>query len=119
MRLSLPYPVSCNRYWRNFRGRQVVSAEARAYKSAAIAAAAGIQPLRGAVSVSMTLHPKRPKKTRPGAAVRCMDIDNALKVALDALNGVAYADDSQIARLLICRGAPIDGGGLAVEVTEE
>lgn len=55
--LTLPYPVSTNRYWRTFRGRQVVSSEARSYKAAIalIAEGQGIQPLQGDVALDLIL----------------------------------------------------------------
>lgn len=92
MKITLPFPVSANRYWRNFRGRMVVSAEAKAYKQqvAWIAKAAGAEALSGNVAVTMKVY-------RPA---RRMDLDNAAKILLDSLIGIAYNDDSQIVRLV-------------------
>lgn len=117
MILALPYPISTNRYWRTYRGRQVVSAEARAYKALAAwsAKAAGITPLAGKVALALTLHPKKPLRASK-VETRCMDLDNALKVAIDALNGVAYTDDSQVVELHILRGEPVKDGALRVFV---
>lgn len=116
--LILPYPISLNRYWRNFRGRQVVSVEARAYKASAAwtAAKVGLKPLAGKVALAITLHPKKPKRAT-GKDARCMDLDNAMKIAIDALNGVAYGDDSQIVSLHILRGDPVPEGQLTVKVS--
>ncbi|EMS1813588.1 RusA family crossover junction endodeoxyribonuclease, partial [Neisseria gonorrhoeae] len=48
-----------------------------------------------------------------------IDLDNALKVALDALQGVAYHNDRQVRRIAAdYAGEPVAGGGLAVEVGE-
>ena len=118
MRLTLPYPPSLNVYWRTFRGRQVIGAAGRAFKAEAAwkAAAAGIQPRGGPIAIALTLHPKQPKRARPGANVRCIDLDNCAKAALDALNGIAYGDDSQVVDLHIRRGEPVAGGALIVEV---
>ena len=33
MRLTIPYPVSANRYWRHNRGRHHRSSEAKAYRA--------------------------------------------------------------------------------------
>ncbi|WP_321160168.1 RusA family crossover junction endodeoxyribonuclease, partial [Neisseria gonorrhoeae] len=42
--------------------------------------------------------------------------DNALKVALDALQGVAYHNDRQVRRIAAdYAGEPVAGGGLAGE----
>lgn len=116
--LRLGYPVSANRYWRTFRGRTVRSSEADAYKDGVrrIAWQAGLMALTDPVEVRVTLHPKLTKR---GAASRTrMDLDNCIKVTLDALNGVAYRDDSQVVRLVAEVGPAIQDGGLSVSVTE-
>lgn len=89
--LTLPLPVSANRYWRNYRGRTVVSPEAKDYKAAVYLQAShlGIRPFTGPVAVY--LHVYRARKSG--------DLDNSIKVLLDALCGVAYADDKQIVEL--------------------
>lgn len=118
--LTLPYPISANRYWgeRIVPGKagrpgfvhRYVTPEAQEYRRevAAAAHAAGIRaPISGRVSVHLQLYPQRPQdwETRMrklGDAwdddVRCIDLDNARKVLLDALNGVAYSDDGRIWR---------------------
>lgn len=91
MKINLPYPPSSNRYWRSFRGRVVVSEEARAYKDAVglLANVANLQPITGEVILS--IHIRRPAKRR--------DIDNHLKVTIDSLQGYLYKNDSQIVEL--------------------
>lgn len=116
-RIELPYPISANRYWRIFRGMAVKSAEARDYKSAVHALAMDLgmdEPLSGAVHVEIAYHPKRPKKYT-GGPVRSFDIDNTLKVAIDALNGIAWHDDKQITFLAIRKGEPVPDGALIVQ----
>ena len=116
--LRLDYPVSANRYWRTFRGRTVRSSEADAYKDGVrrVAWQAGVVALADPVVVRITLHPKQTKR---GVASRTrMDLDNCIKVTLDALNGVAYRDDSQVVRLVAEVGPAIQDGGLSVSVTE-
>lgn len=117
-RLVLPYPPSTNRYWRHFRGRMVPSSDAAAFKNAAgwLAQQAGLQQLTGRVAVSLTLHPVRPQRWKPGQPTRCIDLDNCLKVALDALNGIAWGDDSQVVRIVAQRADPVPSGALVVEV---
>lgn len=88
MRLTLPYPPLANRYWRVWRGRAVKSPAARDYQSS-VRLANRRKPIEGPVSVSVSVY-------RPW---RRGDLDGALKVLLDALQGVAYADDSQVVRL--------------------
>lgn len=109
MTITLPPPVSANRYWRNFRGRMVVSAEAKAYKEqvAWIARAAGVELIDGDVSVTMRVY----RQAKRG------DLDNTAKVLLDSLNGIAYADDSQIVRIVAERYDDKKNPRVEVEVT--
>jgi Holliday junction resolvase RusA-like endonuclease len=53
------------------------------------------KPLDGDVEVSITLY---------FGTKRRADLDNFNKLSLDALTGIAYLDDSQIAKLSIERG---------------
>ncbi len=91
MTLTLPLPPSANVYWRMWRGHMVVSTEAKNYKVAAgwMAKAAGVEPLRGAVAVTMTVYRAR----------KSGDLDNRIKVTMDAMNGIAWEDDSQVVEL--------------------
>lgn len=118
--VELPYPVSCNRYWRSFRGRPVVSAEAKEYKREAAARMrqAGVSsPFRGRVVVHLSLAPKA--RLRPSQRPeRCVDVDNALKVALDALQGLAFENDAQVAKLSIERISAVPNGALFVRIEE-
>lgn len=113
-RLLLPYPISANRYFRNMNGRMVTSKEASAYKkeAAQLAMIERCKPLQGQVSVSLYLHPKLTTKGK--ASETRLDLDNCVKVALDSMNGIAYADDKQITRLFAEIGEPMPGGGLTV-----
>jgi len=88
---TLPLPPMANRYWRNFRGRMVVSAEARRYKvdAAYRAKMQGAQVLDGELAVRLAVY----RKARRG------DLDGFLKVALDSLNGIAWHDDRQIVKI--------------------
>jgi crossover junction endodeoxyribonuclease RusA len=91
MKITLDYPVSANRYWRHNQGRIHRSAEAMAYIQSVgwLCATAGIVPLDGDVSVTLRIF--RPAKRG--------DLDNLLKVLLDALQGHAYHNDSQVGML--------------------
>ena len=50
----------------------------------------------------------------------CMDLDNALKVSIDALKGIAYADDSQVRKITAQRvhGCTAHGGTGTAVVSE-
>ena len=58
------------------------------------------KPLKGPVSLKVTVQrilPKsRPKKTASEPDTFRPDLDNILKLVMDALNGVAYIDDNQV-----------------------
>jgi crossover junction endodeoxyribonuclease RusA len=138
--LTLPWPVSANRYWRTYQPWgfksvvTVVSKEAKAYKNQVLLLArrAGIlRPLCGKVSVHLQLYPKRPLdwKKRQTAdplgwdmSVKCLDIDNARKVLYDALKNVVFEDDCMVwqdsAERMVPDGMPgPDGSGGRVLVT--
>lgn len=123
MKVTLPYPVSSNRYWRSFRGRDghavvVLSDEAIAFKTQVgwLVKAAGLRsPIQGMIELRMVLHPLQ-RKTITTKEIRCMDLDNALKVTIDAMNGVAYEDDKKIRRIVAERGDPVQGGAMTVEI---
>jgi crossover junction endodeoxyribonuclease RusA len=110
--LTLPYPVSSNRYWTaiTIPGRTMMapSKEAKAYKAevARIARAAGLaKPMVCRVEMWIRLYPARPqdwaRRARLDPAgwdddVRCMDLGNCEKVLSDALQGIIYVDDKRI-----------------------
>ena len=88
IQLTLPLPPSANRYWKQANGRIYVSAEARRYKEDVgwICAALGVQPIEGAVSVSINVY----RQQKRG------DLDNFLKVLFDSLKGYCFSDDDQV-----------------------
>lgn len=110
---DLPYPPSANRYWRSLvikgRLRVLVSAEARAYKkSAALTAAKSVGgPIVGPVRVCLMVY--RPR--------RVGDLDNTIKVVLDALRGVAYEDDKQVVAIVAERYDDKDNPRVSVYIT--
>jgi Holliday junction resolvase RusA-like endonuclease len=63
--------------------------------------------------VSIRLHP-RVTKTGEASQVR-VDIDNAIKCALDAGNLLLWADDKQVVKLYAEVADPIPYGGLTLE----
>ena len=111
MTFILPWPPSVNRYWRAYRGRVVLSEAGRSYREAVhttlMQQGAAHQLETGRLSVSI-------EASAPDARRR--DLDNLLKAVLDALNGVAWVDDSQIARLAIWWGERVPGGLVRVTV---
>ena len=93
------------------------SSEADKYRGAVsfYARTAGLTArIEGPVRVCATLHPKRTKKGE--ASKTRLDLDNCVKVLLDALQGVAYDNDRQVEDLRILLGGPVEGGGISVIV---
>lgn len=117
--ILLPYPPGTNRLWRNARGRMIPSSEALAWKREAAwrAQAAGVRPITGPVAVELVLHPRLTAKGR--ASRTRLDLDAPIKPLLDALNGVAYADDKQVTHIHAALGEPIPDGGLSFTITED
>jgi len=91
VKLTLPYPPSVNVIWRVFRNRIIKAKAGREYAKRVQLEAQQQEaaPLQGPVSVSLRAY--RPQKRG--------DLDNTLKAAFDALNGVAWDDDSQVVEL--------------------
>jgi crossover junction endodeoxyribonuclease RusA len=110
--LQLPLPPSVNTYWRNFRGRTVLSKGGRDYKIA-------IQEY-----VSVNNLPKFGQE-RLGASItifprdkRAIDLDNRLKALFDSLEDAGlFDDDSQFDRIYICRGMIKKGGGCTITIS--
>ncbi len=137
--LTLPYPLSANRYWatrvipgkgaRKAMAMTYVTPEAKAYKAEveALCVAAGVRhPMAGRVRIDVQLYPHRPvdwrtRQRKLGAAwddgVMCIDIDNANKVLLDALKDVAIEDDKWVRRLTAERMEPDGEARVVVTIT--
>jgi crossover junction endodeoxyribonuclease RusA len=134
----LPYPPSANHY----KGLRVVrpkgkpafvqtyvTAEAKEYKEHVgwLLRAAGVKaPIAGRIAIAYTLYPKRPQdwQTRMRKlgdgwqdTVQCIDLDNAQKVLLDALKGIAFEDDAWVRRITAERAEPDGEARLVVTIT--
>lgn len=110
--LHLPEPPSANRYWRHAKGRTYLSPEAKAYRTVVLGVyrgAGGITHWIPEGPVSVILDWRRGRKSG--------DLDNRIKQVLDALQGLAYADDSQIVELHAYRSDAPKMGGMTVTVT--
>ena len=122
--LTLPYPVSANRYWRTvwpqgcMQPVTMVSPEAESYRKRVrrLAREAGIlRPFQGRVSVSYVLYPKRPldwkRRARANPArwddsVQCIDLDHAQKILFDALEGIVFENDRLVRHIEGERAVP-------------
>ncbi|MEQ8789501.1 MAG: RusA family crossover junction endodeoxyribonuclease [Pirellulaceae bacterium] len=108
--LELPYPPSINHYWRRVGSRTLISREGRRFRQnvMAILAAMSVEPMSGPLEVDVQVFPPDNRRR---------DVDNVQKALLDALeHGGAYGDDSQIVRLTIEKGEPVDGGKTLVKI---
>ena len=113
MNLNLPYPPSINHYWRTFRGRMILSASGREYRTevmANILQNGKPNTIEGRVRVQIQVSP--PDRRR-------RDIDNCVKCILDALaHAGVYHDDCQIDELHVKRGEIVQDGEAMVIVEE-
>ena len=111
--LNLPFPPSMNTYWRNFRGRTILSPAGREFKAAVADYVVEYRvPKLGEAKlrISMVLFPRDKRK---------IDIDNRIKCVLDALQDAGvFDDDFQVDELSIVRGKPIKGGGIRVLIEQ-
>jgi len=109
---QLPYPPSLNAYRRvDRRGFSYETVKATAYKKT-VAAMVGKSPIDNHVYLSIEL---LPKLTKSGEASKvCLDLDNCLKVALDALQGCLYVNDNQVRKIKLQYGEPVKDGGLLI-----
>lgn len=113
--IELPWPPSLNRYYRTFRGRILIAADGRAYRTAVARHVAlqciGREPLADRLAVEIALAP--PDRRR-------RDLDNTLKALLDACTHAGlWRDDELIDDLRIVRG-PVrqNAGAVAMRVRE-
>lgn len=110
--LQLPLPPTLNTYWRNFRGRTVLSAGGRAYKVAVQEHIAAINaPKFGQERLGATI-------TIFARDKRNIDLDNRLKALFDSLQDAGlFDDDSQFDRIYISRGMIKKGGGCTITIS--
>jgi crossover junction endodeoxyribonuclease RusA len=109
LHLVLPMPPSANAYWRAAPGKGLVpSRRALAYKAvvAMECQRLGVQPLLGDVRLVGTVY--RARATG--------DLDNTLKVLLDALEGHAFLDDAQVSAIALSRSPGTHRGQARVEL---
>lgn len=108
--IILPWPPSVNRYWRTFRGRMLISAEGRAYRSAVLGIMLPMKLTPLKVPLAVQINANQPDKRR-------RDLDNICKAALDGLKaGRAYEDDSLIHELHLRWTTDGDPGTLRIDI---
>lgn len=117
----LPYPPSSNRVARSARGGHYTPATVRAFRASVAATihpgwGARWQPvLQGDLGAMLTLHP--PLTKRGKVSQRRIDLDNAIKATLDALQHCGtIANDKQFTAILLLIGDGLQHGGIDVTI---
>ena len=109
--LQLPLPPSMNTYWRNFRGRTILSKRGRDYKLAVqeYVTVNKIPSFGNArLQAIITIFPRDR---------RSIDLDNRLKGIFDSLQDAGvFDDDGQFDKIEIARGSIKTGGGCTIVV---
>jgi crossover junction endodeoxyribonuclease RusA len=110
--LELPLPPSMNTYWRNFRGRTVLSKGGRDYKIAVQEYVTTHKvPKLGSerLQASITIFPRDRRK---------VDLDNRLKGLFDSLQDAGvFDDDEQFDLIIIKRGEMKQGGACTITIS--
>ncbi|MDQ6988472.1 MAG: RusA family crossover junction endodeoxyribonuclease [Mariprofundaceae bacterium] len=110
-RFVLPYPPSLNRYYRNVKGRTLISAQGRAYRHEVVAL---LHKYRGRYAkelrLSIDIVAYMPDRRR-------RDLDNLFKGLFDAIEHSGMIDDdSQFDHVRIRRDEVVKGGRVDVEI---
>lgn len=132
-RLTLPYPITANDFWRTraiiSKGKPMAvvyqTAEAEGWKEHAglLAKVAGFkEPTARPIELRFVHHHKalvfsahHKRKIRNG---NVFDLDNVLKVSIDGMKKIVFNDDKQVKRIAAEYGPETPEGKLTVEVRE-
>ena len=112
-KFALPYPPSLNGYWRNFRGRHIISKRGREYVKLVAEKMLEIklhsEMISANVNFEMTINPP---------TLRKYDVDNFTKGVFDALTKCNFwIDDDQVQKLTVKKGEKVKGGNVEIIVT--
>jgi len=82
------------------------------------AKAAGCKPIESPIILTMVFRLKRPKTVKRDHPTVAPDLDKLARGVGDALTGTAYADDSQIIRIIASKEYS-DTPGVDIEISDE
>lgn len=110
---ELPWPPSINGYWRNFRGRQIISKRGREYRVKVAEVMKGLnlddEMIDGRMVIAIALYPP---------TLRKYDIDNFCKAIFDGLTHCGFwVDDEQIDSMLVVKMIKTPPGMVTIGVT--
>jgi crossover junction endodeoxyribonuclease RusA len=109
---EVPFPPSVNGLYRVFKGRTIVSKQCREYKKTVIAIMTELGLANKNIDDRLRLYLELHAPTK-----RKYDLDNRLKVLLDALQASGFiTDDEQIDSLHVERGVIMSGGKTIVRM---
>jgi Holliday junction resolvase RusA-like endonuclease len=77
----------------------------------------GFKPLSGPISITIDFFMKRPKSLRKDVKhhIKKPDLENMAKTILDALNRIAYMDDSQVISMTCTKSYATPGTVVMIE----
>ena len=112
IQIRLPWPPSSNTYYRCYHNRVLISDKGRRYKTTVLGLwLQSDEVTLGDVRIALTIDAYPPDK-------RKRDLDNIIKPLQDALNGLAWIDDSQIDVLNVRRFEPAKPGYVRLTAVE-
>ena len=107
---TLPWPPTVNTYWRNIKGRTIISERGRLYRLSVQQQLTGSEPMMGRLAIKIAAYP--PDRRR-------RDLDNILKALLDSLTFAhVIEDDSQFDFISIARRNVVKDGAVQITITQ-
>jgi crossover junction endodeoxyribonuclease RusA len=107
---TLPWPPTVNTYWRNIKGRTIISERGRLYRLSVQQQLTGAEPMMGRLAIKIAAYP--PDRRR-------RDLDNILKALLDSLTFAhVIEDDSQFDFISIARRDVVTDGAVQITITQ-